>query len=89
MTVHYSIINITAAAAPAPPADAVVDVLLFSTLNTGVEIGVSLDKWSVLKEHHDRVAAHPPLAAYLASDKRFPSPGTCAVMLLCCCICYK
>ena len=48
---------------------------MFYTLDTGIEIGVSLDAWSTLKEHHARVAAHPPLAAYLASDMHFPSPG--------------
>lgn len=52
-----------------------VDVLLFYTLSTGLEIGVSLETWPALKDHHDLVAAQPSLATYLASEQRFPSPG--------------
>mmetsp|Transcript_26899 Transcript_26899/g.45397 ORF Transcript_26899/g.45397 Transcript_26899/m.45397 type:complete len:245 (+) Transcript_26899:51-785(+) len=52
-----------------------VDIMLFYLLDSGVEIGVSLDAHPGLSAHHARVRALPSLAAYLQSDRHFPSPG--------------
>eukprot|EP00735_Rhodelphis_limneticus_P015043 TRINITY_DN9186_c0_g1::TRINITY_DN9186_c0_g1_i1::g.12526::m.12526 TRINITY_DN9186_c0_g1::TRINITY_DN9186_c0_g1_i1::g.12526 ORF type:complete len:256 (+),score=32.77,sp/P46427/GSTP_ONCVO/29.13/1e-19,GST_C/PF00043.20/1.5e-08,GST_C/PF00043.20/3.1e+03,GST_N/PF02798.15/3.2e-05,GST_C_3/PF14497.1/0.00011,GST_N_3/PF13417.1/0.0024,GST_C_2/PF13410.1/0.025,GST_C_2/PF13410.1/4.4e+03,GST_N_2/PF13409.1/0.12,Ketoacyl-synt_C/PF02801.17/0.095 TRINITY_DN9186_c0_g1_i1:94-768(+) len=53
------------------------DIALFNASDILEEyIPSSLDKYPHLKAHHDRVAARPKIAAYLASDKRaanFPS----------------
>ena len=53
------------------------DVILFDLLITGAEMGVPVDSVGlpVLAAWYRRVKDSPRLAAYLASDRRYPSPG--------------
>ena len=53
-----------------------VDIVFWNILNVGIEIGASLAARPELQAYYDRVAAFPPLAEYLASERRFPVPGT-------------